>query len=81
MEQGTGEGGRVMGAWGFGAFENDDAIDFMADLQDAGSWKGKEWAKVLHAGLSCCHAANAKRTSASGFRAFRGRTPVRKQWP
>jgi 7-cyano-7-deazaguanine synthase in queuosine biosynthesis len=29
-----------MGAWGFGAFENDDAIDFMADLQDAGSWKG-----------------------------------------
>lgn len=29
-----------MGAWGFGAFENDDALDFLGDLQDAGSWKG-----------------------------------------
>lgn len=28
-----------MGAWGFGAFENDDALDFLGDLREAGSWK------------------------------------------
>ncbi len=28
-----------MGAWGHGAFQNDDALDFVGDLREAGSWK------------------------------------------
>jgi hypothetical protein len=28
-----------MGAWGHGAFQNDDALDFLGDLREAGSWK------------------------------------------
>lgn len=28
-----------MGAWGCGAFQNDDALDFLDDLREAGSWK------------------------------------------
>lgn len=28
-----------MGAWGCGAFQNDDALDFLGDLREAGSWK------------------------------------------
>ena len=27
-----------MGAWGHGAFQNDDALDFLGDLRDEGSW-------------------------------------------
>ncbi len=29
----------MMGAWGYGAYQNDDALDFLADLREAGSWK------------------------------------------
>lgn len=31
-----------MGAWGSGSFENDDALDWLAELEDATSWRSVE---------------------------------------